>query len=86
MIDSFMNGEDIHSSTARKVFNTKQEPSSDERRAAKAINFGLIYGISAYGLARQLKIDNIEAKKLLIHILQNIKSKRVYGGIKGDSE
>ena len=62
MIDSFINGEDIHSSTARKVFNTKQEPSADERRAAKAINFGLIYGISAYGLARQLKIDNIEAK------------------------
>ena len=65
MIESFMNGEDIHSSTARKVFNTKQEPSSDERRAAKAINFGLIYGISAYGLARQLNIDNIEAKQII---------------------
>ncbi len=65
MIDSFINGEDIHSSTARKVFNTKQEPSTDERRAAKAINFGLIYGISPYGLARQLKIDNIEAKLII---------------------
>ena len=65
MIDSFMTGEDIHSSTARKVFNIKNEPSSDERRAAKAINFGLIYGISAYGLARQLKIDNIEAKNII---------------------
>ena len=65
MIKSFVDGEDIHSSTARKVFNTKGEPSSDERRAAKAINFGLIYGISAYGLARQLKIDNIEAKNII---------------------
>ena len=65
MIDSFKNGEDIHSSTARRVFNTNNNPSEDERRAAKAINFGLIYGISACGLARQLKIDNIEAKNII---------------------
>ena len=65
MIESFLTGEDIHSSTARKVFNIKDEPSSDQRRAAKAINFGLIYGISAYGLAKQLKIDNAEAKGII---------------------
>tara|TARA_Y100000768_G_scaffold220341_1_gene166132 strand:- start:4395 stop:7079 length:2685 start_codon:yes stop_codon:yes gene_type:complete len=65
MIKSFVNGEDIHSSTAQKVFNTKGQPNSEERRAAKAINFGLIYGISAYGLARQLKIDNNEAKNII---------------------
>ena len=65
MIDSFIDGEDIHASTARRVFNTNKNPSEDERRAAKAINFGLIYGISAYGLARQLKIDNIEAKNII---------------------
>ena len=87
MIESFMNGEDIHSSTARKVFNTKQEPSSDERRAAKAINFGLIYGISAYGLARQLKIDNIEAKQIIdTYFAKYKKSQRIYGRIKGISE
>ena len=65
MIESFLTGEDIHSSTAKKVFNIKEEPSSDQRRAAKAINFGLIYGISAYGLAKQLKIDNVEAKGII---------------------
>ena len=65
MIESFLTGEDIHSSTARRVFNIKDEPSSDQRRAAKAINFGLIYGISAYGLAKQLKIDNVEAKSII---------------------
>ena len=65
MIESFLTGEDIHSSTAKKVFNIKEEPSSEQRRAAKAINFGLIYGISAYGLAKQLKIDNVEAKGII---------------------
>ena len=78
MIKSFVNGEDIHSSTAKKVFNTKGEPSSDERRAAKAINFGLIYGISAYGLARQLKIDNLEAKNIIDTYFAKYKRVREY--------
>jgi DNA polymerase-1 len=78
MIKSFVNGEDIHSSTATKVFNTKGKPSSDERRAAKAINFGLIYGISAYGLARQLKIDNIEAKNIIDTYFSKYKRVRQY--------
>ena len=78
MIKSFVDGEDIHSSTAKKVFNTKGEPSSDERRAAKAINFGLIYGISAYGLARQLKIDNIEAKNIIDTYFAKYKRVRQY--------
>ena len=78
MIKSFVDGEDIHSSTARKVFNTKGKPSSDERRAAKAINFGLIYGISAYGLARQLKIDNIEAKNIIDAYFAKYKRVRQY--------
>lgn len=63
LINSFMNGEDIHSATAIEVFSLKNKiPSEDERRAAKAINFGLIYGISSFGLSKQLKITNNEAK------------------------
>ncbi len=78
MIKSFVNGEDIHSSTAQKVFNTNGMPNTDERRAAKAINFGLIYGISAYGLARQLKIDNIEAKNIIDTYFAKFKRVREY--------
>ena len=78
MIKSFVNGEDIHSSTAQKVFNTKGDPNPDERRAAKAINFGLIYGISAYGLARQLKIDNVEAKNIIDTYFSKYKRVRQY--------
>jgi DNA polymerase-1 len=78
MIKSFVNGEDIHSSTAKKVFNTNGDPTSDERRAAKAINFGLIYGISAYGLARQLKIDNMEAKNIIDTYFSKYKRVRQY--------
>jgi DNA polymerase-1 len=56
LINSFLNGEDIHSATAIEVFSLKNKtPSQDERRAAKAINFGLIYGISSFGLSKQLK-------------------------------
>ncbi len=78
MKKSFLLGEDIHSSTAQKVFNTKGMPNSDERRAAKAINFGLIYGISAYGLARQLKIDNTEAKNIIDSYFAKYKRVREY--------
>ena len=62
LLISFMNGEDVHASTAKEVFSLKDEPSEEQRRAAKAINFGLIYGISSYGLSKQLKIDNSSAK------------------------
>ena len=63
LINSFLNGEDIHSATAIEVFSLKNKtPSQKERRAAKAINFGLIYGISSFGLSKQLKINNNDAK------------------------
>jgi len=58
LINAFKNGEDIHSSTASEVFNVPiDKVSNEERRNAKAINFGLIYGISAFGLGKQLGIN-----------------------------
>ncbi|MHB8472186.1 MAG: DNA polymerase I [Gammaproteobacteria bacterium] len=58
LLRAFAAGQDIHSATAAEVFATAPEQvSADQRRAAKAINFGLIYGMSAFGLARQLGID-----------------------------
>ena len=66
LIHSFLNGEDIHAATAKEVFSLKNEnPSEEERRAAKAINFGLIYGISSFGLSKQLKINTNEAKEYI---------------------
>lgn len=62
LIEAFRNGQDIHSTTAAEVWGTAlDEVSGDQRRAAKAINFGLIYGISAFGLARNLNIGRAEA-------------------------
>jgi len=60
---AFAAGEDIHAATAAEVFGGRPaEVTADQRRAAKAINFGLIYGMSAWGLARQLGIERGEAQ------------------------
>jgi len=62
LITAFNNGADIHQATAAEVFNIPfDQVSKDKRRYAKAINFGLIYGMSAFGLARELKITRLEA-------------------------
>lgn len=58
LLKAFSEGADVHRATAAEVFGLKQgEVTAEQRRHAKAINFGLIYGMSAFGLARQLKID-----------------------------
>ena len=64
LLGSFARDEDIHSATAAEVFEVaRDDVSADQRRAAKAINFGLIYGMSAFGLARQLKIGRGAAQQ-----------------------
>ena len=66
LLDAFAQGEDIHRATAAEVFGAKPEAvSTEQRRSAKAINFGLIYGMSAFGLARQLGIDRGQAQNYI---------------------
>ena len=66
LIDAFQNGEDVHRRTAAEVFGVQQENvNSEQRRYAKTINFGLIYGMGQYGLAKSLGIDNLSAKNFI---------------------
>jgi len=66
LLDAFAAGQDIHSSTAAEVFRVDLDAvDGDQRRAAKAINFGLIYGMSAFGLAKQLDISRGEAQEYI---------------------
>ena len=63
LLDSFAKDQDVHSRTASQVFGVEiEEVSKDQRRAAKAINFGLMYGMSAFGLAKQLGVERGEAQ------------------------
>jgi len=77
LTDAFRRGEDIHSRTAQEVFGVApfaQTP--DHRRVAKVINFGVIYGLSAFGLAQQLGIDTKEASKFIAAYFER------YSGVK----
>lgn len=66
MIEAFKNGHDIHAATAAKVFHTTiSEVTREQRSAAKAVNFGIIYGQSAFGLAQNLQISRTEAKQII---------------------
>ena len=61
----FASNEDIHSATAKKVFNLDGEPTALQRRKAKAVNFGIIYGISDWGLSEQLEIPVYESREII---------------------
>ena len=66
LLKAFEKGEDIHKATASEVFGVSlEEVSSDQRRSAKAINFGLIYGMSAFGLSRQLDVERKVAQQYI---------------------
>lgn len=66
MIEAFNQGRDIHATTAAKVFNVSlDEVTSDMRRKAKTVNFGIIYGVSAFGLSQQIAISRTEAKEII---------------------
>ena len=66
LINAFRNGEDVHAMTAAKIFGiTPEEVTADQRRIAKTANFGIMYGISAFGLSQRLHIGRAEAKKII---------------------
>jgi len=77
MVQAFINGEDIHKQAASKVFNTPiDEVTKEQRSAAKAVNFGIVYGISDFGLGEQLHISRKKAKQYIEQYLE------LYSGIK----
>ena len=66
MVEAFRSGQDVHAATAAKIFGVSiEEVTKDQRRQAKTANFGIIYGISAFGLAQQLDCSRSEAKALI---------------------
>ena len=81
MIEAFRNGVDIHREVASKVFNKKiDEVTNEERSKAKAVNFGIVYGISDFGLGEQIKVPRKVAKEYIEEYL------RKYSGIKAYME
>ena len=66
MVNAFRNGVDVHAATASKIFKVPHEDvTQEQRRIAKTANFGIIYGISSFGLAQRLRIGRNEAKKII---------------------
>ncbi|MCI6485137.1 MAG: DNA polymerase I [Bacteroidales bacterium] len=79
LIEAFNNGEDIHAATAARIFKKPlKEVSRDERRKAKTANFGIIYGISAFGLAERMEVSRTEAKELIDNYFQTYPGVREY--------
>ena len=79
MIEAFKNGEDIHASTASRVFNVPIEEITREQRSnAKTVNFGIIYGVSAFGLSNQTDLSRGEAKELIDTYYETYPKLRAY--------
>ena len=79
MMEAFKNGVDIHTSTASKVFNVPVEEVTREQRSnAKTVNFGIIYGVSAFGLSNQTDLSRSEAKELIDTYYQTYPKLRAY--------
>ena len=79
MIQAFTDGEDIHASTAAKVFNVPLEEVTREQRSnAKTVNFGIIYGVSAFGLSNQTDLSRSEAKELIDNYYKSYPKLRNY--------
>ena len=75
LINAFRNGQDVHAITAAKIFGVDlSEVTPDQRRIAKTANFGIMYGISAFGLSQRLKIGRAEAKKIIEDYFANFPS------------
>ena len=79
MIEAFKKGADIHRSTAARIYHVNDDEVSREMRSnAKTANFGIIYGISAFGLAQRLHIPRTEAKELIDNYFSSFPGVRVY--------
>ena len=79
LLDAFANGLDVHQATAAEVFGVELDAvTSDQRRNAKAINFGLIYGMSAFGLGRQLNIGRNQAQEYIDLYFERYPGVKVY--------
>lgn len=79
MIDAFLHGADIHKSTAAKVFKVDEDDVSREMRSqAKTANFGIIYGISAFGLSERLKISRTDSKQLIDSYFETFPKVKIY--------
>ncbi len=79
MIEAFQKGQDIHAATAAKIYKVKLEDvTREERSKAKTANFGIIYGISVFGLAERLNVDRKEAKELIDGYFENYPRVKAY--------
>ncbi len=79
MLKAFQEGEDVHAATAAKIFGVPvAEVTADQRRKAKTANFGIMYGISAFGLAQRLRVPRSEAKRLIDGYFESFPSIRAF--------